>query len=147
MGKRDNDLNSFSSRLHTLANNLWWSWNPQAQELFKELSPLVWERTNHNAVEVLKELSRQELVARLHDQDFFQKELCHPAYCLLYLDVCADDAAEYVRRFLQHPRFDTQAKRMGVVARAHHEGIEFWQPNLAARQRANWPEGAKHVRS
>lgn len=73
MGKRNNDLNSFPSRLHTLANNLWWSWNPQAQELFKELSPLVWERTNHNAVEVLRELSRQELVARLHDQDLFQK--------------------------------------------------------------------------
>lgn len=73
MGKRNNDLNSFSSRLHTLANNLWWSWNPQAQELFRELSPLVWERTNHNAVEVLKELSQQELIARLHDQDFFQK--------------------------------------------------------------------------
>lgn len=73
MGKRPNDLDLISSRLRTLANNLWWTWNPQAQELFKELSPLVWERSNHNAVEILKELSARELVARLHDQDFLRK--------------------------------------------------------------------------
>ena len=73
MGKRTNDLDLISSRLRTLANNLWWTWNPQAQELFRELSPLVWERSNHNAVEILKELSAQELVARLHDPDFLRK--------------------------------------------------------------------------
>lgn len=48
-------------------------WNPQAQEIFRELSPYVWERTNHNAVEVLKELSPQELAARLHDPDLAKK--------------------------------------------------------------------------
>ncbi|MEX1275440.1 MAG: alpha-glucan family phosphorylase [Bacteroidota bacterium] len=73
MGKRTNDLDLISSRLRTLANNLWWTWNPQAQELFRELSPLAWERSNHNAVEILKELSAQELVARLHDPDFLRK--------------------------------------------------------------------------
>lgn len=70
MGNRNNRFHSFSSRLRTLANNLWWTWNPQAQELFRELSPLVWERSNHNAIQVLNELSDQELTARLHDQDF-----------------------------------------------------------------------------
>ncbi|MEX0736526.1 MAG: alpha-glucan family phosphorylase [Bacteroidota bacterium] len=73
MGKRTNDLDVISSRLRTLANNLWWTWNPQAQEFFRELSPLAWERSNHNAVEILKELSAQELVARLHDPDFLRK--------------------------------------------------------------------------
>ncbi|MDO8539874.1 MAG: hypothetical protein Q7S40_05485 [Opitutaceae bacterium] len=91
-----------------------------------------------NVLGLLHRLRRVTLFTQ--DQDFFQKELCHPTYCLLYLDVCADDAAEYVRRFLRHPLFDTQAKRMGVVARAHHEGIEFWQRIRAGRQRANWLE-------
>jgi starch phosphorylase len=68
-----NSHRPFTERLHTLAKNLWWSWNPQAQEIFRELSPLVWERSNHNAVEVLHEVSPIELAARLHDPDFAKK--------------------------------------------------------------------------
>jgi starch phosphorylase len=60
----------FAERLQELSRNLWWTWNPQAQEIFSELSPLVWERSNHNAVEVLREVSHIELAARLHDSDF-----------------------------------------------------------------------------
>ena len=74
------------------------------------------------------------------DWDFFKATLCHPAYCLVWLDVRADDAAHFVRRFLKHPRFDTQAQRMGVVARVHPAGIDFWQRNRAGLQRARWVE-------
>ncbi|MBU6400645.1 MAG: hypothetical protein KGS61_10025 [Verrucomicrobia bacterium] len=72
------------------------------------------------------------------DWDFFEAALCHPAYGLVWLDVRADDAAYFVRRFLKHPRFKTQAQRMGIVARAHHEGIDFWQRHRAALQHARW---------
>ena len=51
--------------LKTLSGNLWWSWNTEAKELFKELSPLVWERVNHNPVELLRHISNDELNARL----------------------------------------------------------------------------------
>lgn len=61
---------SLTERLHILSRNLWWTWNPQAQEIFRELSPLVWERSNHNAVEVLREVSYTELAARLQDSEF-----------------------------------------------------------------------------
>ena len=73
------------------------------------------------------------------DGDFFRRDLCHAAYCLVWLNIRADDAALYVRRFLKHPRFKTQAKRMGTVARAHHDGIHFWQRNRAVLQRVVWP--------
>ncbi|MFH2004496.1 MAG: DUF3417 domain-containing protein, partial [Bacteroidota bacterium] len=43
--------------LKSLAYNLWWTWNPDAAALFKELSPLVWEQSNHSAVAVLKRVS------------------------------------------------------------------------------------------
>ena len=59
----------FAERLQTLARNLWWTWNPQAQDIFQELSPLVWERSNHSALEVLHEVSPTELSARLHDPE------------------------------------------------------------------------------
>jgi hypothetical protein len=72
------------------------------------------------------------------DWDFFDATLCHPAYGLVWLDVRADDAAHFTRRFLKHPRFNTQAKRMGVVARAHHGAIDFWRRNRAALEQAHW---------
>ncbi|MGH7939518.1 MAG: hypothetical protein ACREFR_00415, partial [Limisphaerales bacterium] len=72
------------------------------------------------------------------DWDFFDPALCHPAYGLAWLDVRADDAAHFMRRFLKHPRFKTQAQRMDIVAHVHHEGIDFWQRNRAALQHARW---------
>jgi glycogen phosphorylase len=48
-------------QLHELAHNLWRSWNPAAQRIFKELSPFFWEDSNHNAVEVMNFVSGQEL--------------------------------------------------------------------------------------
>jgi len=60
-------------RLQILARNLWWTWNPQGQEIFRELSPLIWERSNHSAVDVLHDVSHTELTARLHDSDFQKK--------------------------------------------------------------------------
>lgn len=72
------------------------------------------------------------------DEDFFKSVWCHQAYCLAWLDVRADDAAHFTRRFLKHPDFDTAAKRMGVVARVHPQGIDFWQRNRRVFQRARW---------
>jgi magnesium-transporting ATPase (P-type) len=40
--------------------------------------------------------------------------------------------------FLKHWRFSSQIKRMGLVVRAHHEGIQFWQRNRAGVQQAAW---------
>jgi hypothetical protein len=72
------------------------------------------------------------------DEDFHKRRLCHPAYCLVWLDLQADDVAFAVRRFLRHPRFDSAAKRMGLVVRLSEAGIYFWQRNLPAKQRVGW---------
>ena len=71
--KASSSSESLSQRLRTLAYNLWWTWNPEAQVIFRELSPLVWERSGHNAVEVLHEISEQELQARMNDREFRKK--------------------------------------------------------------------------
>ena len=47
------DLNIMTEELRQLSRNLWWTWNPDAQEIFAELSPLTWSSSNHNAVVVL----------------------------------------------------------------------------------------------
>jgi hypothetical protein len=91
-----------------------------------------------------------DIVALLHrlrrvtfftnDGGFFDWRLCHAASCLVLLDVRADDAACYLRRFLRHPHFNSEAKRMGTVARVHHDGVDFWQRNRAGLQRVAWVE-------
>jgi hypothetical protein len=74
------------------------------------------------------------------DRGFANRALCHPAYCLVWLDVRPDDAALYVRRLLRHPRFTSLAKRMGLVVHAHPDGVGFWQQNRPALQRVGWGE-------
>ncbi len=59
--------------LRNLAYNLWWSWNPAAQQVFHELSPFFWEHSNHNPVEVMNWISGQELRGRLQNPEFFEK--------------------------------------------------------------------------
>ena len=75
------------------------------------------------------------------DQHFFKRSLCHRHYCLVWLNLVPEEAALYVRRFLRHPRFAIHAKRLGVVARAHHDGVHFWQRNRDALQTVGWAEG------
>ena len=72
-------------------------------------------------------------------RDFHRPELAHACYCLVWLDVRGRQAAEFIRRFLRHPRFDTQAKRLGTVARIHPDGIECWRVPRRTRLTVPWP--------
>lgn len=47
--------------LDELVHNLWWVWSPKAQELFKALSPELWERTEGNPVLLTRMLSAERI--------------------------------------------------------------------------------------
>ncbi len=66
-------LDTLIEDLHAFAANLWWSWNSSAEEIFEMLSPYMWERSNHNPVEVLHWISNDELRLRLRDKKFHAK--------------------------------------------------------------------------
>ena len=72
------------------------------------------------------------------DEDFFERQLCHPSYGLVWLDVAAEEAGLFTRRFLRHSRFARKADRMGTVVRVHHDGLEFWQRHQATLRRLDW---------
>jgi starch phosphorylase len=57
-------------RLRRLARNLYWTWNQEALEIFRELSPRGWQDLYHNAVAVLEDISEYELFVRLEDPFF-----------------------------------------------------------------------------
>jgi starch phosphorylase len=74
----DRQIDALSASLRELAYNLWWSWNPEAQRIFHELSPFFWEHSNHNAIEVINWVSGAELRSRLRDPQFYArvKKVC-----------------------------------------------------------------------
>lgn len=89
-----------------------------------------------------------EIVSLLHNQnrptfftrddDFFERSLSHPGYCLVHTAVEKNEVAVFIRRFLRHPRSNTKAKRMGSVVRITHTGLLIWYLNAEKPQRFQW---------
>ena len=74
------------------------------------------------------------------DRDFYQRELCHSRYGLVYLDVKQSEAAFFVRRVLRHRELDTQAKRMGTVVRASHMRLAVWRLHDEQEAYLDWAD-------
>lgn len=111
-------------------------WRIPFRQIGKELAPAGTK--DEETIPFLLTLKRPTLFT--HDQGFFDRRLVHARYCLVWLEASDIEAANYIHRFLSHPRFNTHAKRMGAVARVHHDGIHFWELNRAALQRSGWKE-------
>lgn len=74
------------------------------------------------------------------DDDFYERTLCHPRYCIAFLDIPHSEVAIFVRRLLRHSAFDTKAKRMGAVIRILHSGLYVWRFNVAQEVHVAWLE-------
>ena len=48
-------------RLNELANDLWWSWNRPARNVFRRLDYALWRQTAHNPVKMLTAISNDAL--------------------------------------------------------------------------------------
>jgi starch phosphorylase len=66
----DKNIPEKIDRLPELAYNLWWSWTPEARNLFKRLDYPLWRRTQHNPVQMLYEMSEEQLEAAAKDAAF-----------------------------------------------------------------------------
>jgi phosphorylase/glycogen(starch) synthase len=56
--------------LKELACNLWWSWNHEAELLFKRMDPSLWEEVNHNPRLILEKIDYKRLLVLEEDEDF-----------------------------------------------------------------------------
>ena len=92
--------------------------------------------TDENLIPLLHQLPQPTFFT--HDEDFFKVSLCHSHYALVYLDVTDRETAKFVRRFLRHKSFNTQAKRLGIVARVRGTGIQFWRKAKPGLQSTDW---------
>jgi len=92
---------------------------------------------DENLIPVLHHLPQPSFFSL--DRDFYRANWAHASYGLVWLDVADDRAAGFIRRFLKHPAFDTQAKRLGIVARVHTDGIAYWQVKPRPPKSVPWP--------
>lgn len=66
------------SRLGKIAYNLWWTYTPEAQRLFQRIDSELWERTYHNPIRFLRQVSHARLDAATRDRyylDFYDRTL------------------------------------------------------------------------
>ncbi len=58
--------------LEELSKNLWWSWNPDAIELFKYIDKEGWERTDADPITLLSQVSYERFVELENNQTFIE---------------------------------------------------------------------------
>ncbi len=60
-------------KLKEIAHNLWWSWNEDARELFREIDPKLYRTVGHNPVYFLERLNYERMEEVEKDAAFMQK--------------------------------------------------------------------------
>jgi len=56
--------------LKELANNLWWSWNNEAESIFRRMDPSLWEEVKHNPKMLLEKIDYKRLLVLEDDEEF-----------------------------------------------------------------------------
>jgi glycogen phosphorylase len=57
-------------RLAELAGNLWWSWHPEARDLFRAIGYPLWKSTRHNPIPMLQRVPPEHLEALTREEAF-----------------------------------------------------------------------------
>jgi hypothetical protein len=91
---------------------------------------------DEEVIVLLRRLRRPTLFTR--DLGFYTPELRHHNYAIVVAAVGQYEMAAFVRRFLRHPAFNTQSRRMGKVARLSPTGIAFWQIRRQQEAHLGW---------
>ncbi len=55
-------------KLSEIARNIWWAWNYEATELFRDLDPVLWKEVGQNPVLLLERMSYEKLEALSKDK-------------------------------------------------------------------------------
>ncbi len=59
---------SIHEKLTELANNLWWSWQPEVTSIFRSIDPVRWSELAHNPVLLLQEYPPDKLEQRAREE-------------------------------------------------------------------------------
>ena len=77
-------------KLEEMARNIWWAWNNEATDLFKDLDPALWKEAGQNPVVLLERLSYEKLEALAADDTILKRMNDVYAKFRAYMDVKPD---------------------------------------------------------
>ena len=86
-------------KLSELARNIWWSWNYEATELFRDLDPSLWKEVHQNPVLLLERMSYAKLEALANDKVILRRMEDVYSNFRRYMDVTPDTKRPSVAYF------------------------------------------------
>ncbi len=86
-------------KLSELARNIWWAWNYEATELFRDLDPTFWKEAGQNPVLLLERMSYEKLEALSKDKVILKRMNDVYAKFRDYMDVTPDNKRPSVAYF------------------------------------------------
>jgi phosphorylase/glycogen(starch) synthase len=106
--------------LKELANNLWWSWNSEAESLFRRMDPSLWTAVRHNPKMLLEKIDYKRLLV-LEDDDNFVDDLRNVTQQFRnYMDRPDDPAQPSIGYFSMefgiHPCLKIYSGGLGILA-------------------------------
>ena len=86
-------------RLSEIARNIWWAWNFEASELFRDLDPELWKECGQNPVLLLERMSYEKLEALAKDKVILRR--MNEVYTKFrdYMDVKPDEQRPSIAYF------------------------------------------------
>jgi len=118
-------------RLHELALDLWWSWDARAREVFRRLDYALWRASAHNPVQMLMNISPEQLAAVSADPAFLEaydqaifglddaRTLAHPWWKERASIINSGSIAYFSAEFALHQSLPIYAGGLGVLAGDH----------------------------
>ncbi len=85
--------------LNEIAHNMWWVWNHEARDLFRELDVDIYHETRHNPVMLLERLTYKRKEEILKDKDLMKRIKDVNAKFRKYMDVESDTSRPSVAYF------------------------------------------------
>ncbi len=76
--------------LDEIAHNMWWSWNNEARDLYRDLDADLWKEVNHNPVLLLARMNYEKLEALAKDKKVLDRVNKLYANFRAYMDVEPD---------------------------------------------------------
>jgi starch phosphorylase len=163
----DDKLPEKINRLAEIAYNLWWSWNPEARELFRRLDYPIWHSTQHNPVQMLKEVNKEHLQSLVEDAAYLRRynkvvmmydqemQNGHSWFHTTYPELTDKTIAYFSFEFGLHNSLPIYSGGLGILSGDHAKeasdlglpfvGIGFMYPQGYFRQRIpshGWQEAA-----
>ncbi|MGD0582822.1 MAG: alpha-glucan family phosphorylase [Bacteroidales bacterium] len=114
------DVPERMAHLKELAFNLWWSWNSEAEQLFKRMDPSLWDQVNHNPKLLFEKIDYKRLLVLEEDEDFLDEVdrvfKLFKTYMNRPKDTSTATVAYFSMEFGIHPCLKIYSGGLGILA-------------------------------